>query len=45
MTEREEEIRARLESGMYALDPPHEVALDVAFLIGVLDAIRNGAPA
>ena len=56
MTEREEEIRARLESGMYApdsgprlhdaLDVANAHALkDVAFLLGVLNAIRNGAPA
>jgi len=45
VTEREEEIRERLESGEYGIYTPEAAVLDVAFLIGVLDAIRNGAPA
>jgi hypothetical protein len=45
VTAREEQIRERLESGMYALTSVQETAEDVAFLIGVLDAIRNGSPA
>lgn len=56
MTPREEEIRDRLQAVVDApnggdqLHDALEVAnahalKDVAFLIGVLDAIRNGAPA
>ena len=56
MTKREEEIRARIkavedapDSGPRlhdAIDVANAHALkDVAFLLGVLNAIRNGAPA